>query len=140
MVALRRLSRSVYPWQRCHCGCSSRDSARPLLLRLPSPPPWTRAPNRHPLRPTNTSWYGRVCSGKPRPKNTRTWRLSGLVVQSRSCASTLGDRLEALLIMCYIFRTESYDDMGPVIEDPRWEAFRPFHEYLSGAFPLLYVP
>ncbi|PIL24979.1 hypothetical protein GSI_12866 [Ganoderma sinense ZZ0214-1] len=32
--------------------------------------------------------------------------------------------------------TESYDKMGPVGEDKRWEAFGPFHDYLSGAFPL----
>jgi hypothetical protein len=38
-----------------------------------------------------------------------------------------------------LFRTESYDGMGPVGEDPRWEVFGPFHDYLLGAFPLLYV-
>ncbi|KAI0072680.1 carboxypeptidase S [Panus rudis PR-1116 ss-1] len=31
--------------------------------------------------------------------------------------------------------TESYDKMGPVGEDPRWEAFGPFHDYLLSAFP-----
>ena len=30
--------------------------------------------------------------------------------------------------------------IGPVGGDPRWEAFRPFHEYLSRTFPLVYVP
>lgn len=35
--------------------------------------------------------------------------------------------------------TESYDDMGLVGEDERWEAFRPFHEYLVQSFPLTYV-
>ncbi|KAF9649050.1 carboxypeptidase S [Thelephora ganbajun] len=34
--------------------------------------------------------------------------------------------------------TESYDNMGPVGEDSRWEAFGPFHDYLSGAFPLVH--
>jgi Gly-Xaa carboxypeptidase len=29
--------------------------------------------------------------------------------------------------------------MGPVGEDPRWEVFAPFHEYLEKAFPLVYV-
>ncbi|KAI0289559.1 carboxypeptidase S [Russula brevipes] len=33
-------------------------------------------------------------------------------------------------------RTESYDDMGPVGVDQRWEAFGPFHDYLAQAFPL----
>ncbi|KAH9987513.1 hypothetical protein BJV77DRAFT_1070482 [Russula vinacea] len=32
--------------------------------------------------------------------------------------------------------TESYDDMGPVGEDERWEAFDPFHDYLAQSFPL----
>jgi Gly-Xaa carboxypeptidase len=30
--------------------------------------------------------------------------------------------------------TESYDKMAPVGEDPRWEAFAPFHEYLLKSF------
>ncbi|KAH9962677.1 carboxypeptidase S [Russula dissimulans] len=33
-------------------------------------------------------------------------------------------------------RTESYDKMGPVGVDERWEAFRPFHDYLVQSFPL----
>ena len=37
------------------------------------------------------------------------------------------------------FRTESYDDMRPVGEDPRWGAFGPFHDYLLREFPLVYV-
>ena len=36
-------------------------------------------------------------------------------------------------------RTESYDSMKPVGEDPRWEVFGPFHEYLLSAFLLVYV-
>jgi len=36
-------------------------------------------------------------------------------------------------------RTESYDHMEPVGVDPRWDAFGPFHDYLLGAFPLVYV-
>ncbi|KAA8900765.1 hypothetical protein TRICI_006144 [Trichomonascus ciferrii] len=34
--------------------------------------------------------------------------------------------------------TEVYDDMGPVDEDPRWNIFSNFREYLKGAFPLVY--
>ncbi|KAH9975656.1 hypothetical protein BJV74DRAFT_178104 [Russula compacta] len=33
-------------------------------------------------------------------------------------------------------RTESYDDMGPIGVDERWEAFGPFHDYLVQSFPL----
>ncbi|KAG5636676.1 hypothetical protein H0H81_007206 [Sphagnurus paluster] len=35
-------------------------------------------------------------------------------------------------------KTESYDDMGPVGEDPRWDAFGSFHEYLESVFPLVH--
>ncbi|KAG5645625.1 hypothetical protein DXG03_005616 [Asterophora parasitica] len=35
--------------------------------------------------------------------------------------------------------TESYDDLGPVGDDPRWDAFGPFHDYLLGAFPLVHT-
>lgn len=38
-----------------------------------------------------------------------------------------------------LYRTESYDNMPPVGQDPRWEAFGPFHDYLLGAFPLTSV-
>ncbi|KAJ6518628.1 hypothetical protein C8R45DRAFT_1011 [Mycena sanguinolenta] len=34
--------------------------------------------------------------------------------------------------------TEVFDAMPPVGEDPRWDVFAPFHEYLSGAFPLVH--
>ncbi|KAH9066871.1 hypothetical protein EDB87DRAFT_1721053 [Lactarius vividus] len=32
--------------------------------------------------------------------------------------------------------TESYDNMGPIGMDERWEAFGPFHDYLLRSFPL----
>ncbi|CAA7262813.1 unnamed protein product [Cyclocybe aegerita] len=35
--------------------------------------------------------------------------------------------------------TESFDDMGDVGVDPRWDAFKPFHEYLFSAFPLVHA-
>ncbi|TFK51770.1 carboxypeptidase S [Heliocybe sulcata] len=34
--------------------------------------------------------------------------------------------------------TESYDDLKPVGEDPRWETFGRLHQYLESAFPLVY--
>jgi Gly-Xaa carboxypeptidase len=33
--------------------------------------------------------------------------------------------------------TESFDDMGKVGEDPRWDIFVDFHRYLKEAFPLV---
>ncbi|KAI1180464.1 peptidase family M20/M25/M40 [Nemania sp. FL0916] len=35
--------------------------------------------------------------------------------------------------------TESYDDLGPVGEDPRWDAMYPFAEYLEKTFPLVHA-
>ncbi|RDB15819.1 Carboxypeptidase S [Hypsizygus marmoreus] len=35
--------------------------------------------------------------------------------------------------------TESFDDLGPVGKDPRWDVFAPFHEYLLGAYPLVHT-
>ncbi|KAF8582795.1 carboxypeptidase S [Ramaria rubella] len=35
--------------------------------------------------------------------------------------------------------TESFDLMGPIGEDKRWEAFAPFHSYLLEAFPLVHA-
>ncbi|KAF5336103.1 hypothetical protein D9611_006330 [Ephemerocybe angulata] len=35
--------------------------------------------------------------------------------------------------------TESFDQMGPVGQDPRWDAFAPFHAYLESSFPLIHT-
>ncbi|KIJ48196.1 hypothetical protein M422DRAFT_162929 [Sphaerobolus stellatus SS14] len=35
--------------------------------------------------------------------------------------------------------TESYDDMGPIGEDSRWETFGRLHDYLLKAFPLIHA-
>ncbi|KAK7062787.1 hypothetical protein VNI00_000277 [Paramarasmius palmivorus] len=35
-------------------------------------------------------------------------------------------------------QTETFDDMGPVGEDPRWENRGAFHDYLANAFPLVH--
>ncbi|KAJ7245152.1 carboxypeptidase S [Mycena haematopus] len=34
--------------------------------------------------------------------------------------------------------TEVFDAMPPVGQDPRWDVFAPFHDYLLGAFPLVH--
>jgi Gly-Xaa carboxypeptidase len=33
--------------------------------------------------------------------------------------------------------TESFDDMGPVGVDPRWNIFQEFHDYLEKTYPLM---
>ncbi|OQN99329.1 hypothetical protein B0A48_14306 [Cryoendolithus antarcticus] len=35
-------------------------------------------------------------------------------------------------------RTESFDDLGPIDEDKRWEAMYPFADYLAATFPLVH--
>ncbi|GJE90960.1 carboxypeptidase S [Phanerochaete sordida] len=51
--------------------------------------------------------------------------------------STNGFLLEAVEWLGGAVRvpTESYDQMLPVGQDPRWEVFTPFHDYLLSAFP-----
>ncbi|KAK3675851.1 hypothetical protein LTR78_004492 [Recurvomyces mirabilis] len=34
--------------------------------------------------------------------------------------------------------TSSYDDLGPIGEDKRWEAIKPFHDYLADTFPRIH--
>ena len=34
--------------------------------------------------------------------------------------------------------TESFDDMGPADEDPRWQVFQRFHNYLMETYPEVY--
>jgi hypothetical protein len=36
--------------------------------------------------------------------------------------------------------TESFDDMGLVGEDPRWDVFQEFHDYLAKVYPNVYGP
>ncbi|KAK4118869.1 carboxypeptidase S [Parathielavia appendiculata] len=35
-------------------------------------------------------------------------------------------------------KTESFDDLGPIGEDPRWDVFYTFHKYLEKTFPLIH--
>ncbi|CCM02429.1 uncharacterized protein FIBRA_04528 [Fibroporia radiculosa] len=57
-----------------------------------------------------------------------------------STFSTDAFRLRAVDLLAGAVRipTQSYDQMGPIGEDPRWEAFTPFHKYLDRAFPRIH--
>ncbi|KAK4097661.1 carboxypeptidase S [Parathielavia hyrcaniae] len=35
-------------------------------------------------------------------------------------------------------KTESFDDLGPIGEDPRWDVFYDFHRFLEQTFPLIH--
>ncbi|KAH8923264.1 carboxypeptidase S [Atractiella rhizophila] len=61
-----------------------------------------------------------------------------LVPDARYRISPDRDRTSKLLSDAIKIPTESWDDEGEVGEDPRWEVFLPFHEWLEGAFPNVY--
>ncbi|KAF4583535.1 hypothetical protein EYR38_002287 [Pleurotus pulmonarius] len=67
-------------------------------------------------------------------KSFELWTDIGLVIRSDAY------RLRAVewLSQAVKIPTETYDDMGPVGGDDRWDAFGPFHDYLRAAFPLVH--
>ena len=68
------------------------------------------------------------------------WELSRLWVEQ--CAFrkfvVASSRLTSVL-MFGLIRTESYDDFGPVGEDPRWDTFADLHTTLEEVFPRVSV-
>ncbi|KAH7879032.1 carboxypeptidase S [Lentinula edodes] len=67
------------------------------------------------------------------PKNL-LWNTVGEVVGTEE----FKDRAVNWLAGAIRIPTESYDDFGPIGEDPRWETFKHFHDYLLEAFPLVH--
>ncbi|KAI0322814.1 carboxypeptidase S [Amylostereum chailletii] len=63
------------------------------------------------------------------------WKTVGSVISSESFKTQAVDWLGGAVRV----PTESYDKMPPVGDDPRWEAFGPFHDYLLEAFPLVHA-
>lgn len=66
------------------------------------------------------------------PSNT-LWKTAGETIDTDAFKS----RAVAWLAGAVQVPTESYDDLGPIGEDARWETFGQFHEYLFSAFPLV---
>ena len=60
------------------------------------------------------------------------WRDS----QNSVCASLIDDDG---LNSNHSFRPKSYNHMGPVDEDPRWQVFGPLYGHLQKAFPFVYA-
>ncbi|KXX80036.1 Carboxypeptidase S [Madurella mycetomatis] len=56
-------------------------------------------------------------------------RISGAAFRNASIA-----RLSSAVRV----KTESFDDLGPIGEDSRWDVFYDFHQYLEMTFPLIY--
>jgi len=68
----------------------------------------------------------------------KTYTVLGGAVQIPFVASfTLRKRIA--WTSCNLFRTESYDDMLPVGQDPRWDVFQTLHDYLNVSFPSVLV-
>ncbi|KAI0352309.1 carboxypeptidase S [Trametes cingulata] len=67
-------------------------------------------------------------------KNADLWRDLGKTIASDAFKS----RAVEWLAGAVRFPTQSFDKMGPVGEDPRWETFGPLHDYLLEAFPLVH--
>ncbi|KAJ4490443.1 hypothetical protein J3R30DRAFT_3279023 [Lentinula aciculospora] len=62
------------------------------------------------------------------------WTAIGEEINTNSFKANAIDWLSGAIQV----ETETYDDMGPVDEDPRWENRLHFHEYLENAFPLVH--
>ena len=65
-------------------------------------------------------------------------KLEGEVNQELSSDAFFNKSLEKMQGAVKI-ATESFDDMGEIGEDKRWDVFFGFHEYLKKTFPLVYV-
>ncbi|KAF8337821.1 hypothetical protein F5887DRAFT_983768 [Amanita rubescens] len=67
-------------------------------------------------------------------KNRKLWKDLGKTIGSNGFKARAVDWLGGAVRI----PTESFDNLGPVGSDERWEKFSKFHEYLSAAFPLLH--
>ncbi|PBK76079.1 carboxypeptidase S [Armillaria solidipes] len=68
-------------------------------------------------------------------KNANIWKTAGQTIATQEfklrAASLLGGAVQ--------IPGETFDDMGPIGEDSRWEIHGKFHEYLAEAFPLVHA-
>ncbi|KAK0194169.1 hypothetical protein F5146DRAFT_423415 [Armillaria mellea] len=68
-------------------------------------------------------------------KNANIWQTAGQTIATQEfklrAASLLGGAIQ--------IPGETFDDMGPIGEDSRWEIHHEFHEYLASAFPLVHA-
>ncbi|KAJ3931943.1 MAG: carboxypeptidase S [Lentinula lateritia] len=66
--------------------------------------------------------------------NHELWSAVGEVISTNDFKVIAIDWLSGAVQI----ETETYDDLGPVGEDPRWENRLLFHEYLENTFPLVH--
>ncbi|KAJ3842030.1 carboxypeptidase S [Lentinula raphanica] len=67
-------------------------------------------------------------------KNTGTWTQFGDLLETDTFKTLAIDKLSGLIQI----PSESYDNMPPPGEDPRWETMGQVHDYLAVAFPLIH--
>ncbi|KAF9011800.1 hypothetical protein BDQ17DRAFT_1420214 [Cyathus striatus] len=68
-------------------------------------------------------------------KNNEYWNAANSLISTNEFKQKAIDWLGGAIRI----KTESYDNMGLVGEDTRWEVFGTFHEYLLDAFPLVHA-
>ncbi|KAJ7634095.1 hypothetical protein DFH06DRAFT_1100558 [Mycena polygramma] len=96
---------------------------------------WTRV--QSPIKPFNDGPYPSPCpqvdSLLPRTHFELLAKLNDLY-ETEQFKSSVYRKLGGAVAV----PTESYDDMQPVGQDPRWNIFQQFHDYLESAFPVVY--
>ncbi|KAJ7077841.1 hypothetical protein B0H15DRAFT_861135 [Mycena belliarum] len=85
------------------------------------------------VAPTPFDACPQVDSLSPRVHSILQARLEGLY-SAGDFKSTVHEKLGGAVRVA----TESYDDMLPVGEDPRWDVFQDFHLFLESSFPMVY--
>ncbi|KAF9070931.1 carboxypeptidase S [Rhodocollybia butyracea] len=67
-------------------------------------------------------------------KNAEVWTEFGKLLETDAFKTLAIDKLSGLIQI----PSESYDNMPPPGEDPRWETMGQVHDYLARAFPLIH--
>ncbi|GLB41814.1 putative to MEROPS metallopeptidase family M20A [Lyophyllum shimeji] len=117
--ALRSSLRILSVFLLCGYACMTLTAQLPLLVDDLLDKHESRCPQSDPLVPE---------------RNGALWKSLNATFGTESFKAQAVDWLGGAVRV----PTESFDDMGPVGEDRRWEAFAPFHDYLLAAFPLVH--
>ncbi|KAL7280786.1 hypothetical protein ACG7TL_005730 [Trametes sanguinea] len=112
---------------------SSPSSKGPLSVD----PQRTTGTDARALGPLPPSEHSDVC---PQPKALRPAKHAALEEALERVYADETYRLEAYKALggAVQIPTESYDDLGPVGEDSRWDIFADLHEYLEGTYPRVF--
>ncbi|CDO73269.1 hypothetical protein BN946_scf185008.g31 [Trametes cinnabarina] len=111
--------------------------SRPCTTSIHGGKQGTTGSTAKPLGPVPPSEHSDVC---PQPKALRPSKHAALEAQLERVYAGETYRLQAYKALSGAVQipTESYDDLGPVGEDSRWEIFAQLHEYLEETFPRVF--